>query len=158
MSVSPLMGRMNKGSRYKIVSIFISWTGRFFLFVLKKPQIQLSYLLRSCSQTVTRAFSARLSRMCKEKKAQCDLITKRLEKMIFSLHQTLLDFTWPFSTHQINMSEQRNQSMHKTLSIIVLKEGNAEEKAFSMSGQVLGHKEHTVKAKPHVEGQCPSQI
>lgn len=40
----------------------------------------------------------------------------------FSLHQTKCYFIWPFWTKPINISQERHQSMHKTFSIIVLKE------------------------------------
>lgn len=49
------------------VSVLICWTGRFFVWFKDPQEAQLSYLLRPCSQTFIRAFSARLSRMCKEK-------------------------------------------------------------------------------------------
>lgn len=148
MSTSPVRGGMNKGSGH-----LICWTGRF-LFVLK-PFRNTTAIYWGLAAKLPQGLLVPAWAGCAKKKAQCDLISESLEKMAFSLHQTLLDFVWPFSTNQINISEQRNQSMHKTFSVVVLKEGNAQEKAFSISEQGL---EHTARAKPRVEGQCPSQI
>lgn len=137
MSVSPLRGGMNKKSGHCTSPCL--WNRKIFV-CFKEPQKHNWAIYWGLAAKLSQGLLVPGWAGCAKEKAQCDPITKSLEKMIFSPHRTLLDFIWPFSTNQINISEQGNQSMHKTFPITVLKEGNAQEKAFSISEQVLCHK------------------